>query len=112
MDYIVLGRRIREERLKCNLTQEKLAEEVDLSTAYIGQIERGERHITLENLVKISNRLNITVDYLIYDYTNSSNDMLLCSWVKLMEGRSANEKSMALDTIKLIFNYLDIYNDH
>lgn len=38
-----LGRRIREERLKLNLTQEKLAEDVNLSMAYIGQIERGER---------------------------------------------------------------------
>jgi len=54
MDYISLGKRIREERLKLNLTQEKLAEEVGLSTAYIGQIERGERSLTLEKLVLIT----------------------------------------------------------
>ena len=42
MEQKTLGRRIREERLKLNLTQEKLAEDVDLSMAYIGQIERGE----------------------------------------------------------------------
>ena len=41
MDYIALGQRIREERLKLNLTQEKLAEDVGVSTTYIGQIERG-----------------------------------------------------------------------
>ena len=70
MDYIALGKRIREERLKLNLTQEKLAEDVDLSTAYIGQIERGERHITLENLVLIVNRLDITVDYIPVSYTH------------------------------------------
>lgn len=40
MDYHALGKRIREERLRLNLTQEKLAEEVGVSTAYIGQIER------------------------------------------------------------------------
>ncbi|MBQ4326972.1 MAG: helix-turn-helix transcriptional regulator, partial [Clostridia bacterium] len=50
MDYTALGKRIREERLKLNLTQEQLAEDVDLSTAYIGQIERGERRVSLENL--------------------------------------------------------------
>ena len=32
MDYIALGRRIKEERLKLNMTQERLAEEVNLST--------------------------------------------------------------------------------
>lgn len=36
MDYIALGKRIREERCKLNLTQEKLAEDVDLTPAYIG----------------------------------------------------------------------------
>lgn len=34
MDYIALGQRIRQERLKLNLTQEKLAEDVGLSTTY------------------------------------------------------------------------------
>ena len=47
MDYIALGRRIKEERLKLNMTQERLVEEVNLSTSYIGQIERGERKLTL-----------------------------------------------------------------
>lgn len=48
MEQQALGKRIREERLKLNLTQERLAEDVNLSTAYIGQIERGERSLTLD----------------------------------------------------------------
>ena len=35
-----IGKRIREERLRLNLTQEKLAEDVNLSMAYIVQVER------------------------------------------------------------------------
>ena len=42
MDYNRLGKRIKEERLRLNLTQEKLSEKVGISTAYLGQIERGE----------------------------------------------------------------------
>ncbi|HJB82598.1 MAG TPA: helix-turn-helix domain-containing protein [Candidatus Mediterraneibacter intestinavium] len=57
MKYTDFGRRIREERRKLGLTQEKLAEDVNLSTAYIGQIERGERSPTLENIITIANRL-------------------------------------------------------
>ena len=41
MDYKKLGERIREERLKRNLTQAQLAEEVDISDTYMGAIERG-----------------------------------------------------------------------
>ena len=67
MDYIALGRRIREERLKMNLTQEKLAEDIDISTAYVGQIERGDRNLTLDKLVLIAKRLGVTIDYLLSD---------------------------------------------
>ena len=47
VNYELLGKRIKAERNKLNLTQEKLAEDVDISTAYLGQIERGERNVTL-----------------------------------------------------------------
>jgi len=110
LDYIALGKRIREERLKLNLTQEKLAEDVHLSATYIGQIERGERHVTLENLVLIVNRLDITVDYILMDSVNTNNNSLSTLWNQLMDKRTDIEKSMAVDTIKLIFSYLDQQN--
>lgn len=107
MDYTALGKRIREERLKLNLTQEQLAEDVDLSTAYIGQIERGERRVSLENLIVIVKRLDITVDYILIDSVNTNSNTLYCIWNQLMDGRTEKEKSMAVDMIKLLFGYLD-----
>ena len=74
MEQQALGKRIREERLKLNLTQERLAEDVNLSTAYIGQIERGERSLTLENLAAVANRLGVTIDYLLSDSVVSDSD--------------------------------------
>ena len=57
MDYTRLGKRIKEERLRLNLTQEKLSEKVGISTAYLGQIERGEHCITLDKLIPLANYL-------------------------------------------------------
>ena len=74
MEQKTLGGRIREERLKLNLTQEKLAEDVNLSMAYIGQVERGERSLTLDNLVAVANRLGVTVDYLLSDSITAKDD--------------------------------------
>ena len=54
-----VGLRIRKYRLKKGLTQEELAFEADLHRAYIGQIERGEKNIGVNNLKKISDALNI-----------------------------------------------------
>ena len=53
------GKKVREERLKQNLSQEKLAEKAGLHRTYIGMIERGEKNITLTNIVKIASALNL-----------------------------------------------------
>lgn len=74
MDYTRLGKRIKEERLRLNLTQEKLSEKVGISTAYLGQIERGERCITLDKLIPLANYLGVTVDFLLSDYIVTDED--------------------------------------
>lgn len=107
MDYIALGQRIRQERLKLNLTQEKLAEDVGLSTTYIGQVERGERSLTLGKLVLIVNRFGVTVDYLLSDSVEPENDTQYRLWSQLMNGRTEDEKALAVNMVKLMFSYLD-----
>lgn len=107
MDYIALGQRIRQERLKLNLTQEKLAEDVGLSTTYIGQVERGERSLTLGKLVLIVNRFGVTVDYLLSDSVEPENDSQYRIWSQLMNGRTEDEKALAVNMVKLMFGYLD-----
>lgn len=53
--------RIREERKKGGLTQEKLAEKVDLSLDYIGYIERGKQAPYLKTLERIAESLGVEV---------------------------------------------------
>lgn len=48
-------------RKEQRLSQERLAEKAGLHRTYIGMIERGEKNITLENIHKISNALNISL---------------------------------------------------
>lgn len=107
MEQKTLGRRIREERLKLNLTQEKLAEDVDLSMAYIGQIERGERSLTLDNLVAVANRLGVTVDYLLSDSIIAKDDAEYLILRQLLNDRTKEERALAVNMVKLMFGYLD-----
>lgn len=107
MDYKFLGKRIREERNKLNLTQEQLAEDINISTAYVGQIERGERSLTLDKLIKVANRLGVTVDYLLYDYMDSENISYKDLWLQLTAGRTTEEVEMAVNVVKLMYSYLD-----
>lgn len=64
---IVFGKRVREERKKQGLSQEKLAELAGLHRTYIGMIERAEKNITLINMEKIANALNVKLSYLLED---------------------------------------------
>jgi transcriptional regulator with XRE-family HTH domain len=59
------GRRVREERLKKNLSQEKLAALAKVHRTYVGMIERAEKNITLSNMEKISKALGIRLNDLI-----------------------------------------------
>lgn len=59
------GQRVRAERLKQNLSQEKLAEKAGVHRTYIGMIERAEKNITLLNIEKIAKALDIRVSELL-----------------------------------------------
>lgn len=107
MDYRFLGERIREERTKLGLTQEKLAESTGISDSYMGQIERGERSLSLDTLVNLTNRLGVTVNYLLSDSVKVTDEGLLKEWLCLMDGRASKEKRMALDVVKVMFAHLD-----
>jgi len=103
----MLGSRIREERLSLNLTQETLAEDVNISVSYMGQIERGERSLSLDTLVKLTRRLGVTVDYLLQDTVKVDNENALRQLSNLIDGRSQKQIQMALDMIKVLFSHLD-----
>lgn len=107
MNYIALGKRIREERLKLRLTQEKLAEDVDVSSSYVGQIERGEKSVTLDTLIRITKRLGVTVDYLLKDSVSMENNNFMDQIKQLLQGRNIKQKQMALDVLKVMLSHID-----
>jgi transcriptional regulator with XRE-family HTH domain len=54
-----LGKNLKEFRLKADLSQEELAYISSLHRTYIGSVERGERNISLKNIVLLSRALKI-----------------------------------------------------
>jgi transcriptional regulator with XRE-family HTH domain len=51
------GRKVRQLRLAKGWTQEELSEQTGLHPTYIGGVERGERNLGLDNLLKIARAL-------------------------------------------------------
>lgn len=54
-----VGKRLRGYRTSSGFSQEKLAEKAGLHPTYIGQVERGEKNLTIESLEKITKALEI-----------------------------------------------------
>ena len=62
---IKFGIRVRELRNSLGLSQEELAENAGLHRTYIGMIERAEKNITLINIEKIANALEVPLKELL-----------------------------------------------
>ena len=71
VDYSALGQRVREARHKKGLTQQKLAEQTGVTTAFIGHIERGQRRASLETLFAIGMILRVSPNELLEDSLRS-----------------------------------------
>ena len=103
MDYVALGARIKNKRLERNLTQEQLAEKVELSAVYIGQIERGERKMTIDTLVKLANSLNSSIEELLKDSTSSNVNARLNELVNIAKELDTSDIDKVIDVIKAMY---------
>lgn len=75
IDYIDIGKRIRTLRTQAGITQEFLAEQLDLTPAYLSRIERGKTKAGLSTLVAVANYFHISLDLLLAASLSSSTDV-------------------------------------
>jgi transcriptional regulator with XRE-family HTH domain len=61
----LFGQEVRQLRRKLGLSQETLAEECGLHRTYIGSVERGERNVSLLNIVRIARALGVPPSWLL-----------------------------------------------
>lgn len=107
MDYTRLGERIREERRRLKLTQAELAEAIDISDTYMGAIERGERSLTLDTLVRLVNRLGVTVDYMLADSVSDSDPNIFAQFKQITDNQPLERKQLAIKVLRTIFSHFE-----
>ena len=62
-----LGERIRARRTELELSQEALADRAHLHWTFVGQVERGQRNLSLHNLLKLASALKVDPGRLVAD---------------------------------------------
>ncbi len=97
MDLTLLGNRIRVAREKEGITQEELAERINISPSHISVIERGVKTVRIDTVVRIANELDVSADYLLQDLVKRSREsQLLSSIMDLPE----TDRSRLLNAVK------------
>ena len=77
MDQVAIGARIKAARERVHLTQEQLAEIIDISPTHMSVIERGVKTPKLDSFVRIANALGVSTDALLQDVVVPANESIL-----------------------------------
>lgn len=71
-DDIIIGERLRGIRENMHMTREKFSEKIDITDSFLGQIERGERSLSIKTLKKVVKYTGVSADYLLFGQSNNN----------------------------------------
>lgn len=101
IDYKLIGERIKQVRKSKNMTQETLAEKLNVSIGYVSQVERGITKISLDLLGAISTILDCDVATLISETAIRSNEYMTTEIIEAIRSLDDKKRRYILEIIKL-----------
>lgn len=102
LNYIAIGKRIRNERLRRQLSQEKLAEMAEISPVHLSHIETANTKLSLPVLVNIANVLDVSADSLLCDSLSVSEKAYKHFIQRELEDCDKKELKLLSDSVKAI----------
>ena len=102
LDYNIIGERLKKARTENNLTQEKLAEKLNVSIAFLSRIERGSSHISLKRLSQICDILGISEGSILNCSSNNSNTYLSSEFDDILKSTTPEKQKLIYKIAKVI----------
>ena len=94
-----LGKRIKEARKLAKMTQEKLAERVNISTVFLGEIERGNKMPSIPVFISIAEALGVSCDFLLRDSVDTGAVFINNEITEKLNGLSAKQRKAVLEIV-------------
>lgn len=104
IDYRVIGLRIKSARKAVGLTQETLAEQLDITVGYISQIERGITKPNLEMIASIASALNTEFAYFITGVNTDDARYMESELDERIRKLSARDREMVVNLLQWLEN--------
>ena len=101
IDYKLIGERIKRARKSIGITQEALAERLNVSIGYVSQVERGITKISLDLLGAISTILNCDIATLVSESSLNSTDYMESELIDKIRKLDSKKRKFILEIIKL-----------
>ena len=102
LDYNIIGERLKKARTENNLTQEKLAEKLNVSIAFLSRIERGSSHISLKRLSQICDILGSSEGSILNGSSNNSNTYLSSEFDDILKSTTPEKQKLIYKIAKVI----------
>lgn len=104
INYSIIGMRLKQARINKNLTQEKLAEELDVSVAYISRIERGSTSLNLKRLSELCSLLGVSEGEVLNGASSASHSYLSSAFSDLLKNCPTEKIDLIYNVAKVIAN--------
>lgn len=99
MDKKDLGLRLRDLRIEANFTQEELAEKADMSTVYLGEVERGQKVIGIDKFINIVKALGVSADYVLCNELPTGEPYVFDEITEKFKKLDPKQRKIAIDII-------------
>lgn len=101
-DYSVIGRRIKEARNEQNMTQENLADILNISVAFLSRVETGKAQINLKRLTQIAEILKVSPGYLLTGSNTTSKEYLKEDFRLILEKCTPEQRQLIYKISELV----------
>jgi len=104
MSEYKIGKKIKKYREAAGLSQERLAEIVDVSTNFIAGIEQDIRMPSMENFIKITNAVNTSADLILSEAIKYSSKAQAADYVSRIEGLPPKDRQRIFAVLEILLS--------